>query len=208
MSRPLVQLLQPRNDDSEVQEPSEAEFGIDIGLDAVTQRVSSGRTRDNCKKMPVIPSLGSPRIGAAGRSHPSEIRGAATSACAYSTRQSTTFMKNRSAAFSASAMSRWSTYADTTLPLWARYQACALGRRTNESQVSTAGDEVGPAKPPLSATASHPSRRIRSLMARHHGLPGRSANSGCSTPRRICHRMKDIAALRYGRCRGASPNGP
>ncbi len=78
-------------------------------------------------KIPVMPSRGSPSTGASGRSQPSDIRGAATRAWAYSTRQSTTFMKKRSASFSASARSRCSRYPATTLPLWARYQVRAVG---------------------------------------------------------------------------------
>ena len=40
------------------------------------------------------------------------------------------------------------------------------------------GEEAGPGRFPLSATASHPSRRMRSLTARHHGLPGFDADEG------------------------------
>ena len=91
-------------------------------------------------------------------------------------------MKNRSGSFSASARSRCSRYAATTLALCAPYQARAVGARTKDVQRSTVAEDVGPERLPLSATASHPSRRMRSLTARHHGLPGRSANAGCQHP--------------------------
>ena len=117
-------------------------------------------------------------------------------------------MKKRSAAFSASARSRFSRYAATTLPLCARYHDRAVGRRAKASQAPAGGDVGGPASPPTRATASQPSRTIRSFTARHHGLPGLSSDGGCSTPRRSCQCMNDIAARRNGRWRGASPHGP
>jgi hypothetical protein len=69
-------------------------------------------------------------------------------------------------------------------------------------------DDGRATKSPLNATVSHPSRSRRSFTARHQELPGRSSRAGASTPRRSCQRMNDIAARRYGRCRGARPNGP
>jgi hypothetical protein len=78
----------------------------------------------------------------------------------------------------------------------------------NDSQSSTVGDDGSPRSPPTSATDSHPSRSSRSLIARHQGLPGRSAWIGVRTPRLACQRMNDSAARRKGRCRGARPSGP
>ncbi len=43
MSRPLVELLQPRSDDPEIQESSEAELAIEDGPDAVTEGVLVGQ---------------------------------------------------------------------------------------------------------------------------------------------------------------------
>ncbi|WP_324614188.1 SDR family NAD(P)-dependent oxidoreductase [Streptomyces sp. WM6373] len=89
-------------------------------------------------------------------------------------------------------------------------QVRALARRIDREQgrLDVLGEETGPGSPPLRATASQPSRRMRSFTARHHGLPGRSPDVGRSTPRRTCQPMNDIAARRNGRCRGAVPNGP
>ena len=58
------------------------------------------------------------------------------------------------------------------LALWARYQLRAVGLRMNASQSRTAREEGSPGEPPASATDSQPSRRSRSLIARHHRLPG------------------------------------
>ena len=137
-----------------------------------TRRAGRG---DSCRKMPAIPSLGSPSNGASGRSHPSAIRGAATSACAYSTRQSTTFMKKRSASLfrfrehhgARGRRRRRSRCAPDTKPE-------RSDDATNDIQWSTVGDEAGPGSVPLRATASQPSRMMRSLTARHHGLPAGS----------------------------------
>jgi hypothetical protein len=94
------------------------------------------------------------------------------------------------------------------LALCARYQLRPVGLAPNSSQSRTACDDGSPAKPPRSATVSHPSRSSRSLTDRHHVLPGGDASSGSSTPRRACQRMKDNAARLNGRCRGARPVGP
>ncbi len=94
------------------------------------------------------------------------------------------------------------------LALCARYQVLAVGLATNASQNRIVGVDARPPRPPARSTASHPSRSSRSFSARHHLLPGGSASSALSTPRRASQRMNDIAARRNGRWRGASPVGP
>ena len=81
-----------------------------------------------------------------------------------------------------------------------------VGLALNCSQRRTACDDGAPARPPSSATVSHPSRNSRSLTARHHALPGGDASSALSTPRAACQRMNDNAARRNGRWRGAGPS--
>ena len=155
-----------------------------------------------------MPRRGSPSRRPSGANRPSARRGAAASACAYITRSSATFMKKRSGALSASASFRCSRYPATMLALCARYQLRAVGLAANASHSRRACDDGSPASPPRSATVSHPSRSSRSLMARHHTLPGGDESSGLSTPRRACQRMNDNAARRNGRCCGAWPVGP
>ena len=93
------------------------------------------------------------------------------------------------------------------LALCARYQFRPVGLETNSSQSRTGGDDGSPGRSPTSATASHPSRSSRSLIARHQTLPGGDASSRSSTPRFACQRMNDSAARRNGRP-GARPVGP
>ena len=53
------------------------------------------------------------------------------------------------------------------LALCARYQVRARGSATKDIQSGIAADDGAPPRPPLRATASHPSRNKRSLAARH-----------------------------------------
>ncbi len=117
-------------------------------------------------------------------------------------------MKKRSGALSASASSRFSRYAATMLALCARYQFRPVGSATNSSHSATGREDGSPGRSPTSATASHPSRRSRSLTSRHQTLPGGDASSGFKSPRCACQRMNDSAARRNGRCFGARPVGP
>ncbi len=82
------------------------------------------------------------------------------------------------------------------LALWAWYHRGAVGAAMNASQRRTLTCEGVPRRPPVSATASQPSRNSRSLTARHHGLPGRGPVSGLSVPRRTCQCMNESAARR------------
>ena len=122
---------------------------------------------------PGHPEAGVAEHAAERANGPSARRGAAASACAYSTRTSATFMKKRSGSPSASARFRYSRYPATMLALCARYQLRPVGLAPNSSQKRTACDDGSPTNPPRSATVSHPSRSSRSLIARHHTLPGR-----------------------------------
>ena len=110
-------------------------------------------------------------------------------------------MKKRSTSLSCSARSRWSRYAPTMLALCARYQPRAVGSAANSIQRPIAGEDGGPPSPSRRAAISQPSRRSRSLIARHQRLPGTSASSEARTPRRICHLINESAARRNRRWR-------
>ena len=117
-------------------------------------------------------------------------------------------MKKRSGARSASARSLVLQVGAHDARVVGAVPGAPVGRAMNASQSRTAGDDGSPARPPASATASQPSRSRRSLLARHHGLPGGDASGGASSPRAACQRMNDSAARRNGRSRGARPVGP
>ena len=87
------------------------------------------------------------------------------------------------------------------LALCARYQPRAVGSAANSIQSPIAGEDGGPPRPSRRAAISQPSRRSRSLTARHQRLPGTSASSEARTPRWICHLMKESAARRNRRWR-------
>ena len=82
MSRPLVELLQPRSDDPEIQESSEAELAVEVW----TRRCHGGGTRragpgTAARRSRPCRASGHRRTVRAGAAIPSEIRGAATSVC-------------------------------------------------------------------------------------------------------------------------------
>lgn len=80
--------------------------------------------------------------------------------------------------------------------LCARYQLRAVGCSMKSRVAATPGVRGRPERPKASADASHTSRSRASFNARHQGLPGVGADTGFSSPRRSCHRMKAEAARR------------
>ena len=115
--------------------------------------------------MPVIPTRGSPRTRPQGASQPSASRGAATSACAKSTRISTRLTKNRSTRPSSQARSSFARYADAIVVLCARYQARPVGCLMKSRVALTPGVRGSPGRPKARAEASQVSREVTSLTA-------------------------------------------
>ena len=147
---------------------------------------------------------GRPAGGRAERTVPAQGAAPRRVRARRSTRTSATSMKKRS-----SSSPRRGRGAPGRHP---RCSRCELGTSsapsvsTNSSHSRTGCDDARPGR--RRVRRRHPSRSSRSLIARHHTLPGGEASSGFSTPRCACQRMNDNAARRNGRCRGARPVGP